>query len=112
MEPLDVRYFMLILQRRVQLYIDERLINGDNTTGFLVSYNQLIRGLYPRWYGVPVVEFDYDEVEGENLPDLPDDWKACHQSDFRAIVKATFTRNSEEYTFTFRSGFRVGVGSI
>ncbi len=112
MEPRDVHFLMLLVQREVQLHVDTNRIGVDNTAGFHLSYDQQIPGTFQHLSGLPVQEFEYNEDQDVHLPDLPDIWQTARTSDFRAVVKVTYTRNTEEYSLVFSSGFKVGTGRI
>ncbi len=107
MEPRDVRVLMLHAQCHIQLYINVNRIGVDNTTSFHLSH-------HPQFFaggacGAPTItEFQHSEVEDRTLASLPREYSNC---DFRAVVKVTFMRNSEEYSLDFSTGFTIGSGS-
>ncbi len=106
MEPRDVRVLMLHAQRYVQRYINVNWIGAGNTASFHLSH-------HPQFFAggscnTPLLtEFQHNEVEGKTFASLPREYSNC---DFRAVVKVTFTRNSEEYSLDFSTGFTIGSG--
>ncbi len=104
MEPRDVRVLMLHAQRYIQLYIDAKWVGADNTASFQLSLRPqfVVGGSYNTTQTIE--EFQYSEAEGKTLASLSREDSNC---DFQAVVRVTFTRNREDYSLVFLSGFKV-----
>ena len=113
MDPVDIRFLMLLAQQEVQNYIRRSKNESGNVAQFQVSYKE--QALYPNttreeWVqDLFVTELSSYETQGDVLAELPDEWKMEKTSDFRAVVEVAFMINAEEYSFAFSAGFQNGI---
>ncbi|KLO05447.1 hypothetical protein SCHPADRAFT_896248 [Schizopora paradoxa] len=114
MEPTDVRLFMLFVQRELQRHIREHgIVRHGNFLGFRFTYGERAVPSPGPYYDISISEFvpgdDEIQVDGNNLPDLPEFWTGFRYSDFRATVIVSFIKNNEEIDFLFSCGFLSGA---